>query len=98
MPAFRSTAQGTGRIHHVWLVFLLAWPWVQPFTSPPLPNAWPLLISWTCLALALLVSQRLTVAVVVQSWAIAALLSSAMGLVQFFGHAEFWAPALHVPD
>jgi hypothetical protein len=98
MPAFRSTAQGTGRTHHVWLVFLLAWPWVQPFTSPPLPNAWPLLISWTCLALALLVSQRLTVAVVVQSWAIAALLSSAMGLVQFFGHAEFWAPALHVPD
>jgi hypothetical protein len=98
MPDIRATAQGTGRISHVWLVLLLAWPWVQPFSGTPLPNVWPWLTSWTCLALALLMSQRLTVASVVQSWAIAALLSSAMGLVQFFGQAEMWAPALHVPD
>jgi hypothetical protein len=97
MPDIRVTAQGTGRICHVWLVLLLAWPWVQPFSGTPLPNVWPWLTSWTCLALALLMSQRLTVAAVVQSWAIAALLSSAMGLVQFFGQAEMWAPALHVP-
>jgi hypothetical protein len=98
MSELRATAQGTGRIGHVWLVLLFAWPWVQPFTSPPLPNVWPWLTSGACLALALLMWQRLTVAVVVQSWAVAALLSSAMGLVQFFGQAEFWAPALHVPD
>ena len=98
MPDIRATAQGTGRISHVWLVLLLAWPWVQPFSGTPLPNVWPWLTSWTCLALALLMSQRLTVASVVQSWASAALLSSAMGLVQFFGQAEMWAPALHVPD
>jgi len=98
MPDIRATAQDTGRISHVWLVLLLAWPWVQPFSGTPLPNVWPWLTSWTCLALALLMSQRLTVASVVQSWAIAALLSSAMGLVQFFGQAEMWAPALHVPD
>jgi hypothetical protein len=97
MPEFRSAAQGAGRIHHVWLVLLLAWPWVQPFSSTPLPNVWPWLTSWTCLALALLMWQRLSLTILVQGWAVAALLSSAMGLVQFFGQAEFLAPALHVP-
>lgn len=98
MSEFRATAQGTGRIHHVWLVLLLAWPWVQPFSSTPLPNVWPWLTSWTCLALALLTWRRLSLAILVQGWAVAAVLSSAMGLVQFFGQAELWAPALHVPD
>jgi O-antigen ligase len=97
MPEFRSPAQGTGRIQHVWLVLLLAWPWVQPFSSTPLPNVWPWLTSWTCLALALLMWQRLSLTILVQGWALAALLSSAMGLVQFLGQAEFFAPALHVP-
>jgi O-antigen ligase len=97
MSEFRATAQGTGRIHHVWLVLLLAWPWVQPFSGTPLPNVWPWLTSWTCLALALLTWRRLSVAILVQGWAVAAVLSSAMGLVQFFGQAELWAPALHVP-
>jgi O-antigen ligase len=36
-------------------------------------------------------------ATVVQGWVLAALLSSAMGLVQFFGQAELLAPFLHVP-
>lgn len=97
MPEFRSPAQGTGRIQQVWLVLLLAWPWVQPFSSTPLPNVWPWLTSWTCLALALSMWQRLSVAIVVQSWTVAALISSAMGLVQYFGLAELLAPALHVP-
>lgn len=97
MPELRATALGTGRIQHVWLVLLLVWPWVQPFSSTPLPNVWPWLTSWTCLALALLMWQRLCVAIVVQSWAVAAVLSSAMGLVQFWGQAEFFAPLLHVP-
>ncbi len=97
MPELRATALGTGRIHHVWLVLLLAWPWVQPFSSTPLPNVWPWLTSWACLALALLMWQRLSVAILVQGWALAAVLSSAMGLVQFFGQAELLAPALHVP-
>jgi len=97
MPELRATALGTGRIHHVWLVLLLAWPWVQPFSSTPLPNVWPWLTSWACLALALLMWQRLSVAILVQGWALAAVLSSATGLVQFFGQAELLAPALHVP-
>ena len=97
MPEFRSPAQGTGRVQHVLLVLLLAWPWVQPFSSTPLPNVWPWLTSWTCLALALLMWQRLSLTILVQAWSFAALLSSAMGLVQFFGQAELLAPALHVP-
>ena len=98
MTALLATRPDTGRIHHVWLVLLLAWPWVQPFSSSPLPHVWPWLISWTCLALALFTWQRLSVAIVVQSWAAAALLSSAMGLVQFLGQAELFAPFLHVPE
>lgn len=97
MSEFRSPAQGMGRIQHVWLVLLVAWPWVQPFSSSPLPNVWPWLTSWACLALALLMWQRLSVAILVQGWTVAAVLSSAMGLVQFFGQAELLAPALHVP-
>jgi O-antigen ligase len=97
MTALRATTPDTGRLHHLWLVLLLAWPWVQPFSSSPLPHVWPWLTSWVCLALALLTWQRLSVAIVVQSWAMAALLSSVMGLVQFFGQAELLAPALHVP-
>lgn len=87
----------TGRLHHLWLVLLLAWPWVQPFSSTPLPHVWHWLTSWTCLALALLTWQRMSLATVVQGWVLAALLSSAMGLVQFFGQAELLAPFLHVP-
>ena len=97
MPEFRLTAQSTGLVCHVWLVLLVAWPWVQPFSSTPLPNVWPWLTSWTCLALALLNWQRLNLAIIVQGWAVAAVLSSAMGLVQFLGQAELLAPALHVP-
>lgn len=89
--------QGFRHTHHLWLVLLLVWPWVQPFSSQPLPNVWPWLSSWACLALVLLSWQRLSVAVVVHSWAVAALISSAMGLVQFFGQAEWLTPAVHVP-
>jgi hypothetical protein len=39
----------------------------------------------------------MSLATVVQGWVLAALLSSAMGLVQFFGQAELLAPFLHVP-
>jgi hypothetical protein len=97
MSEFLARAQSTGRIQHVWLVLLVVWPWVQPFSSTPLPNVWPWLTSWTCLALALLMWQRLNLTILVQGWAVAAVLSSAMGLVQFFGQAELLAPALHVP-
>jgi hypothetical protein len=98
MTVLRASAQDTGRIHHLWLVLLLAWPWVQPFSSSPLPNVWPWLTSWTCLALALWTWQRMSLATVVQGWVLAALLSSAMGLVQFFGQAELLAPFVHVPS
>lgn len=97
MPDLRATTQDTGRLHALWLVLLLAWPWVQPFSSSPLPHVWPWLTSWACLALALLMWQRMSLAIVVQAWVLAALLSSVMGLVQFFGQAELLAPFLHVP-
>lgn len=81
----------------LWLVALLTWPWVNAFSSPPLPNVTPWLISWSCLALALLSWRHLQAVVIAQSWALAALVSSAMGVLQFFGGAELLAPAVHVP-
>lgn len=78
-------------------MLLLTLPWIQPFTLTPLANVLPWLISWTCLALALLHWRHITTAAMAQSWAMAALISSAIGLIQYFGQAQAWAPALHVP-
>ena len=81
----------------LWVLLLLSLPWVQPYASSPLSNVMPWLISWACLALVLLRARHLSTTAIAQSWAVAALISSAIGLVQFFGQAETFSPALHVP-
>lgn len=82
---------------HLWVLVLLTLPWVQPFSISPLANVVPWLISWTCLALALLHWRHITATAIAQSWTLAALISSLMGLIQFFGQADAFAPLLHVP-
>ncbi len=82
---------------HLWVLLLLSWPWVQPFAPSPLSNVTPWLLSWACLALVMLNVRHLSTTAVAQSWAIAALISSVIGLVQFFGQAEALSPAVHVP-
>jgi O-antigen ligase len=71
-----------------WLVVgLLALPWIAPWAPGPQSNTVPLLLSWGVLAV-LLILQRLPSALeLAQAWACAALLSSAMGLLQYFGEA-----------
>lgn len=82
---------------HVWVLVLLTLPWIQAFSPPPLANVLPWLISWTCLALALLHWRHITATAIAQSWTLAALVSSLIGLIQFFGQAEAFAPFVHIP-
>ena len=79
------------------VIFLLVLPWVHAWAPGPLTNLVPWLISWACLVFVLMFSHQLTSLALAQSWAIAAVLSSAIGLVQFFGLAQVLAPAVHVP-
>lgn len=78
-------------------MFLLVLPWVHAWAPGPLPNLVPWMVSWACLLIVLMFSQRLTPLVLAQSWTIAAVLSSVIGLVQFFGLAQVFAPVMHVP-
>jgi O-antigen ligase len=56
-----------------------------------------LLISWACIGLLLLWGQRIQALDVARAWTMAALISSVMGLIQYFGAADALSPWLHVP-
>jgi hypothetical protein len=75
---------------------LMVLPWIAPWSPGPQANTVPLLVSWGCIAWLLVCGQRLTPLDIARGWAVAALLSSAMGLVQYFGAAESFSPWLHV--
>jgi hypothetical protein len=74
-------------------VALLALPWLWPVTFGPSPNVVPLLVAWSCglLALLVIVFSRDPFGVlheaVPRAWLAAALLSSFIGLLQWFGVA-----------
>ena len=76
------------------LVFsLFVLPWLNPFASGPSPATMPLLFSWACIAclLGLRCWQQSVGArgrfegVIAAAWLAAGLLSSAVGLLQYFG-------------
>ena len=89
------------RVNH-WASFLtgvlLVLPWLEPWAPAPLPNVVPLLISWTCIGLLMASGQRLQARDIARAWAMAAVVSSAMGLLQYFGLADVFSPWVHVPD
>lgn len=86
------------------LVALLTLPWLNPFALGPSPNVQPLLLTWACAAgaLGLVAFGRVRVATLWQAavwaWALAAALSSALGLLQFLGLASDLAPWVNRPD
>jgi O-antigen ligase len=80
----------------LFLGLLLVLPWIAPWSPGPQANTVPLLVSWGCIGLLLVSGQRLTPLDIAQGWAVAALISSAMGLIQYFGAAESFSPWLHV--
>lgn len=75
---------------------LLVLPWLAPWSPSPQPNTVPLLVSWACIGLLLLWATRIQALDVARAWSIAALVSSVMGLIQYFGAAEVFSPWLHV--
>lgn len=76
----------------------MVFPWVQPWAPSPLPNVVPLLISWGCMGMLLVLGLRVQVKDIARAWAIAALLSSAIGLAQYFGLPEALRGWIHVPE
>lgn len=75
----------------IWIFILL--PWLNPFASGPSPAVEPLLFSWTCIAGVLFAGSvsphrsgsETLIRAIAGAWLLAALLSSLMGLLQYFG-------------
>jgi O-antigen ligase len=74
------------------LFFLLVLPWVQPFSSGPARNAWPWMMAAACFAAIVLLRRQLRPQLFVQALLTAALLSSAMAVLQYLGQAAVLAP------
>ena len=83
-------------LHPLFLGLLMVLPWIAPWSPGPQANTVPLLVSWGCIAWLLVCGQGLTALDIARAWAIAALISSAMGLIQYFGAAESFSPWVFV--
>jgi O-antigen ligase len=77
-------------------VFLfIALPWLNPFSPGPSPAIMPLLFSWACAAALLGMwrhDPRRWISVAAWAWLAAGLLSSVIGLCQYFGVAASFSP------
>jgi O-antigen ligase len=78
------------------LGMLMVLPWIQPWSPSPQPNTVPLLISWACIACLMVWGQAIKPLDIARAWAVAALISSSMGLIQYFGADAALSPWLHV--
>lgn len=85
-------------LHQLLLGALMVLPWLAPWSPSPQPNTVPLLISWAGIGWLLVLGQRIQPLDIARAWAWAALISSAMGLVQYFGAADAFSPWLHVSE
>ncbi len=70
-------------------------PWLWPYAGGPTPAVQPWLASAACASLLLLLRSHLTPRLLATAWASAALISSAMGLLQYFGAAPHFSPWIH---
>jgi O-antigen ligase len=89
-------AQLLGLLTGLFSGLLMVLPWIAPWSPGPQANTVPLLVSWGCIAGLLVCGQAITALDIARAWAVAALLSSVMGLIQYFGAAEGFSPWLHV--
>ena len=85
------------RIPGLLVVLLMVLPWVHPWAPGPESNTLPVLISWAALALLLAMGRWPGAQALAQAWVWAALASSAMGLLQYFGEAARLGGWVHVP-
>lgn len=84
-------------------IALLTLPWIQNVSFGPSPSVVQGLITWTCFALALMYASAFKVSkdhyhqIIFNAWALAALLSACMGLLQFFGFTA-WLQGVVTPS
>ncbi|MFZ2387351.1 MAG: pilin glycosylation ligase domain-containing protein, partial [Polaromonas sp.] len=87
-------------MHSIPVFLLVALPWLNPFAPGPTPAAVPLLFSWGCAAALLGMWSRehdrlrtgRWMPAIAWAWAAAGLLSSVIGLCQYFGAAGHFSP------
>jgi O-antigen polymerase len=72
------------------LAVCLVLPWLNGFTAGPTPNFWPWWLSAVCAVGIALGWRRVSASWLAQTWLAAALISSLLALLQYFG----WAAAL----
>ncbi|MDE2417085.1 MAG: O-antigen ligase C-terminal domain-containing protein [Burkholderiales bacterium] len=86
------------------LVLLLAIPWLQPFIYGPTPTivqsllAWSSSSTWWLLCNAVRDAESDRVHTISYAWMVAALLSAAMGLTQYFGIAGIFGSLVNTAD
>ena len=86
------------QLQRIVLVSLLALPWLNPVASGPSPAVVPWLFSITCacLAMPLILKSRTDIAAPSASaWLAASVLSSGIGLIQYFGDAQALYPLVN---
>jgi O-antigen ligase len=89
------------RFRQIMLGIVLALPWLNPFASGPSPAVLPWLVTLACMALALFwfpLRQWVKPDVLAVAWGLAALLSTAMGLTQYFGVEHFLSPWVNLAN
>lgn len=77
------------------VLLFIALPWLNPFAPGPSPAIMPLLFSWACAAAFLGMwrhDPRRWISVAAWAWLAAGLLSSVIGLCQYFGLAANFSP------
>lgn len=83
---------------------LLALPWINPFTLGPAPGVVPWLFSLACVAVIVALragssqwmSQDSAIKTVAAAWLAAATLSAVIGLIQYFGVSDVFAPWINI--
>lgn len=76
----------------------IALPALNPFVPGPSTQTAPLLVSWLCCAVLIACFQPGRVKPAVLGWLAAALLSSVIGLCQYFGLAHYFSPWMSVAE
>jgi O-antigen ligase len=82
-------------MHSIAVFLFIALPWLNPFSPAPSPAIMPLLFSWACAAALLGMwrhDPRRWISVAAWAWLAAGLLSSVIGLCQYFGVAASFSP------
>lgn len=76
----------------LWLAAFLVLPWLTAYTAGPQSNVWPWLVSAGCAVVVGLFWRQLDATLIAGAWVLAAAVSAAIGLVQYFGLAPALSP------